>query len=217
MTHSRTAPRTARLVVGSRNQKKLIEITQLLEPHGIEVVGIADFADIPDVIEDGDTFAANAAKKATETAMAINEWVLAEDSGLSVDVLGGEPGVYSARYSGEGATDERNNQKLLKKLAGHPVERRTSHYTCHVAVSSPDGEVRLTDEATCSGRIIDEPRGSNGFGYDPYFLIPEFHRTFGELSSVVKNQLSHRARAFQRITPKLVALLLGEVRRQDAS
>lgn len=212
-----TDSRTARLVVGSRNQKKLVEITQLLKPHGIEVVGIADFADIPDVVEDGDTFAANAAKKATETATAINEWVLAEDSGLSVDVLGGEPGVYSARYSGEGATDERNNQKLLKELAGHPVERRTAHYTCHVAVSSPDGEVRLTDEATCSGRIIDEPRGKNGFGYDPYFLIPEFHRTFGELSSVVKNQLSHRARAFQRITPKLVALLLGEVGPQDAS
>lgn len=207
-----TDNRTARLVVGSRNRKKLIEIAQLLEPHGIEVVGIADYADVPEVVEDGDTFAANAAKKATETATAIGEWVLAEDSGLSVDVLGGEPGVYSARYSGEGATDERNNQKLQKELAGQPLERRTAHYTCHVAVSSPEGQVRLSDEATCSGLIIDEPRGSNGFGYDPYFLIPEFHQTFGELSSIVKNQLSHRARAFQRITPKLVALLLEEAR-----
>jgi len=204
------APNTSRLVVGSRNQKKLQEISQLLEPHGIQVVGIADFADIPEVIEDGDTFAANAAKKATETATAINEWVLAEDSGLSVDALGGAPGVYSARFSGEGATDERNNQKLLEELAGIAPEKRGAHYTCHVAISSPVGDIRMTEESRCSGRIIDEARGVNGFGYDPYFLIPEFHQTFGELSSAVKNQLSHRARAFQRLTPRLVRLLLTE-------
>ena len=107
------APNASRLIVGSRNQKKLREISQLLEPHGIEVIGIVDFADIPEVVEDGDTFAANAAKKASETALAIKEWVLAEDSGLSVDALHGAPGVYSARFSGEEATDERNNQKLL--------------------------------------------------------------------------------------------------------
>ena len=203
-------PHKTRLVVGSRNKKKLQEIAQLLEPHGIQVVGIADYADIPEVVEDRDTFAGNAAKKATETATAINEWVLAEDSGLSVDALGGEPGVYSARYSGEGATDERNNQKLLKELAGVAFEKRGAHYTCHVAISSPTGEVRMTEEGTCCGRIIDEARGENGFGYDPYFLIPEFHQTFGELSSTVKNQLSHRARAFQRLTPRLVRLLLTE-------
>lgn len=201
----------SRLVVGSRNRKKLEEITQLLEPHGITVVGIADFADIPEVVEDGDTFAVNAAKKAAETAQAINEWVLAEDSGLSVDALGGAPGVYSARFSGEGATDERNNQKLLKELAGVPAEKRGGHYTCHVAVSAPDGEIHLTEEATCCGRIIDEARGANGFGYDPYFLIPEYHQTFGELSACVKNQISHRARAFQRLTPKLVRLFQTKV------
>ncbi|NQV26433.1 MAG: XTP/dITP diphosphatase [Rhodopirellula sp.] len=205
-----TKSNSTRLVVGSRNRKKLLEIAQLLEPHGIQVVGIADFADVPEVVEDGDTFAANAAKKARETAIAINEWVLAEDSGLSVDVLGGAPGVYSARFSGEGATDERNNQKLLKELAGQPQEKRGSHYTCHIAVSSPEGDIRLTEEGTCRGRMIDEARGANGFGYDPYFLIPEFHQTFGELSSAVKNQLSHRARAFQRLTPRLVRLLLAE-------
>jgi XTP/dITP diphosphohydrolase len=205
-------PNTSRLVVGSRNQKKLQEISQLLEPHGIEVVGIADFADIPEVIEDGDTFAANAAKKASETAKAINEWVLAEDSGLSVDALGGAPGVYSARFSGEGATDARNNQKLLEELAETAPEKRGGHYTCHVAISSPSGEICMTEEGTCRGRIIDEARGENGFGYDPYFLIPEFHQTFGELSATVKNQLSHRARAFQRLTPRLVRLLLEEAR-----
>ena len=174
------------------------------------MIGIADFADIPEVIEDGDTFAANAAKKASETAKAINEWVLAEDSGLSVDALGGAPGVYSARFSGEGATDERNNQKLLEELAETAPEKLGAHYTCHVAISSPSGEIRMTEEATCRGRIIDEARGENGFGYDPYFLIPEFHQTFGELSPAVKNQLSHRARAFQRLPPRLVRLLLEE-------
>ncbi|MDA0807722.1 MAG: XTP/dITP diphosphatase [Planctomycetota bacterium] len=205
-----TIKKSSRLVVGSRNRKKLQEIAQLLEPHGIQVVGIADFADIPEVVEDGDTFAANAAKKASETATAINEWVLAEDSGLSVDALGGAPGVYSARFSGEDATDERNNQKLLQELAGVAPEKRGGYYTCHVAISSPAGEIRMTEEGTCRGRIIDEARGDNGFGYDPYFLIPEFHQTFGELSSTVKNQLSHRARAFQRLTPRLVRLLLSE-------
>jgi len=201
------AQNTGRLVVGSRNPKKLGEISQLLEPHGIEVIGIADFADIPAVVEDGDTFAANAAKKAAETALAIKEWVLAEDSGLSVDALHGAPGVHSARFSGEKATDERNNQKLLAELAGTAPEKCGAHYTCHVAISSPIGEIRITEEATCSGRIINEARGTNGFGYDPYFLIPEFHQTFGELSSVVKNQLSHRARVFQRLTPRLVRLI----------
>lgn len=205
-------PQKNRLVVGSRNKKKLEEIAQLLEPYGIQVVGIADFADIPEVVEDGDTFAANAAKKAVETATAINEWVLAEDSGLSVDALGGAPGVYSARFSGEGATDERNNQKLLSELSGIAPEKRGAHYTCHVAISSPAGEIRMTEEGTCRGRIIEEARGVNGFGYDPYFLIPEFHQTFGELSSSVKNQLSHRARAFQHLTPRLVRLLLSEAR-----
>ena len=205
-----TIKKNSRLVVGSRNRKKLQEIAKLLEPHGIQVVGIADFADIPEVVEDGDTFAANAAKKASETATAINEWVLAEDSGLSVDALGGAPGVYSARFSGEDATDERNNQKLLKELASVAPEKRGAHYTCHVAISSPGGEIRMTEESTCRGRIIDEASGDNGFGYDPYFLIPEFHQTFGELSSTVKNQLSHRARAFQRLTPRLVRLLLSE-------
>lgn len=205
-----TSNNPTRLVVGSRNKKKLQEISLLLEPHGIQVVGIADFADIPEVVEDGDTFAANAAKKATETATAINEWVLAEDSGLSVDALNGAPGVFSARFSGEGATDERNNQKLLEELTGVAPEKRGAHYTCHVAISSPAGDIRMTEEGTCRGRIIDKDRGANGFGYDPYFLIPEFHQTFGELSSAVKNQLSHRARAFQRLTPRLVRLLLTE-------
>lgn len=195
------------LIVGSRNRKKTAEIAGLLAPHGIEVLCIADFPDVPDVVEDGETFADNAAKKASETARHINQWVLAEDSGLSVDALKGAPGVYSARFSGENATDEANNQKLIAELDGVPTERRGAGYSCHVAVSDPEGTIQLTSSGTCRGRITDAPRGENGFGYDPYFLIPEYHHTFGELSPFVKQQLSHRARAFQRLIPQLVALV----------
>lgn len=195
------------LVVASRNAKKQREIEELLAPHGIEVLSVSDFPDVPEVIEDGETFAANAAKKASQTARHLNRWVLGEDSGLMVDALNGEPGVYSARFSGEDATDEKNNAKLMTELANVPDERRGAQYLCHTAISDPMGTIRLAVEATCRGRIIREPRGTNGFGYDPYFLIPEYHRTFGELSSTVKQHLSHRARAFERLIVPLVRLL----------
>ena len=198
------------LVIATRNAKKRREIEELLAPHGIEVLNVADFPDVPEVVEDGDTFAANAAKKGTQTARHLNRWVLGEDSGLMVDALGGAPGVYSARYSGEGATDEKNNVKLQLELADVPDEKRGAQYLCHAAISDPAGTIRLTVEATCRGRIIREPRGENGFGYDPYFLIPEYHQTFGELSSTVKHHLSHRARAFERLIGPLVRLLRGE-------
>lgn len=198
------------LVIASRNAKKRREIEELLAPHGIDVLNVADFPDVPEVIEDGVTFAENAAKKATQTARHLNRWVLGEDSGLIVDALNGAPGVYSARYSGEGATDEKNNAKLQTELANVPDEKRGARYLCHAAVSDPSGNVRFTVEATCRGRIIREPRGTNGFGYDPYFLIPEYHQTFGELSSTVKHHLSHRARAFERLIVPLVRLLCSD-------
>lgn len=194
------------IVLASRNEKKSREISELLEPHGVEVVSVRNF-DVPEVIEDGDTFAANAAKKATQTANALNKWVIGEDSGLRVDALDGRPGVYSARYSGENATDESNNAKLLDELADVPTDKRGAEYVCHVALSDPSGEIQLSVEATCRGRIATDARGSNGFGYDPYFLIPEYHATFGELPSIVKHQLSHRARAFFRFIPQLLRLL----------
>jgi XTP/dITP diphosphohydrolase len=198
---------TLQLIVGSRNRKKTAEIAGLLAPHGIEAVSIADFPDAPDVVEDGETFADNAAKKASETAKFLGQWVLAEDSGLCVDALQGAPGVYSARFSGENTTDDANNRKLIAELNGVPADRRSAGYSCHVAVSDPEGTIRLTSSGTCRGRIVDTASGSNGFGYDPHFLIPEYHQTFGELSPLVKQQLSHRARAFQRLIPRLVALV----------
>jgi XTP/dITP diphosphohydrolase len=195
------------IVVATRNRKKLGEIVDLLALYGVRVLSVADFPDVPETVEDGATFAENAAKKATEVARRLGRWAVGEDSGLCVDALGGRPGVYSARYSGEGATDASNNAKLMEVLSGVPEERRGAKYVCSVAVADPTGAVRLTEEASCRGRITSEPRGANGFGYDPYFLIPEYHRTFGELPPVVKRHLSHRARAFERLSPKLAGLL----------
>jgi XTP/dITP diphosphohydrolase len=198
---------SATLVLASRNRKKSDEIRTLLAPHGIHVVNVAEFPDVPEVEEDGSTFAQNAAKKAREVAVRTGHWTLAEDSGLMVDALGGAPGVYSARYAGEPSDDLQNNARLIAELAGVPPDRRIARYVCHVALADPQGEIRVSEEATCRGRIIGEPRGTQGFGYDPHFLIPEYHRTFGELGAIVKNCISHRARALERAVPRLVTAL----------
>ncbi|MFN0198906.1 MAG: RdgB/HAM1 family non-canonical purine NTP pyrophosphatase [Planctomycetaceae bacterium] len=198
---------TPRLVIASRNRKKLGEIAELLAPYQIAVQCVADFPDVPEVVEDGETFAANAAKKARETALHLSCWALGEDSGLMVDALGGAPGVYSARFAGEPCDDARNNAKLLAELANVPEEKRGAGYACFAAVSDPEGVIRLEVSGTCRGRILREAKGANGFGYDPYFLIPELHQTFGELSPAVKRHLSHRARAFERLLPQLVRVL----------
>src|SRR5947209_19687294 len=142
------------LVLGSRNRKKLGELAELLEPHGFELKTLADFPAAIEVEETGDTFAANARLKAVEQARHLKQWVLGEDSGLSVDALGGQPGVYSARFSGPGATDERNNALLLEKLRDVPLEKRTAHYTCYAALSDPQGEVRAESTGYCRGRIL---------------------------------------------------------------
>jgi XTP/dITP diphosphohydrolase len=199
-------PKIPPLVLGSRNRKKSLEVAEILAPFGITVQSIADFPEVGEVIEDGATFADNAAKKAAEPARKLGRWVIGEDSGLMVDALHGAPGVFSARYSGPGATDESNNRKLLKELSPVPPEKRTAGYISTIALSDPTGAIRVTAEGQCRGVIIDEARGANGFGYDPYFLIREYHRTFGELSSRVKHQISHRARAFALFIPQLLRL-----------
>lgn len=193
-----------RIVLASRNAKKAGEISDLLLPHGFEVVPVTQFPDIPDVVEDGETFAANAAKKATEVAIALKQWVIGEDSGLCVDALQGAPGIYSARFSGEHANDEANNDKLLQELTDTAEPQRGAGYVCSVALSDPNGQIRIAVEGTCRGRILLERRGTGGFGYDPLFQLREYHRTFGELSPLVKQQISHRARAFSRFIPKLL-------------
>jgi XTP/dITP diphosphohydrolase len=182
----------------------------LLAPYGIEVISVSEIAGVPDVVESGSTFAENAAKKASETASTLSLWTLGEDSGLEVAALAGAPGIYSARFSGPNATDESNNAKLMSELSAVPEDRRDARYVCNVALADPSGAIRLQVEAYCRGRMIREPRGTNGFGYDPYFMIREYHRTFGELSPAVKRRLSHRARAFERLIPPLIALLRRE-------
>lgn len=195
------------IVVATRNRKKLGEIADLLGPYGLKVLCVADFPEVPETVEDGETFAENAAKKAVEVARHLGRWAIGEDSGLCVDALGGRPGIYSARFAGEQATDAENNRKLQTELADVPEAKRGAGYVCSVAVADPSGIVRLTEEASCRGRITTESRGTNGFGYDPFFLIPEYHRTFGELPAVVKRHLSHRAKAFERLAPRLAGLL----------
>lgn len=195
------------VVLASRNQKKIAEMRALLEPHGIPLHSADEFAGLEDVVEDGDSFQANAEKKAAETARTVQHWAIGEDSGLCVDALDGAPGIYSARYSGPGATDASNNARLIESLANVPAEKRGGKYVCHVAVADPTGTIRLNIEATCRGQITNQPRGTHGFGYDPYFLIPEYQKTFGEFGPIVKQQISHRARAFSRLLPQLLQVL----------
>lgn len=194
------------IVLSSRNRKKIGEIEELFAPYGIRLVGVTDFEHVPEVVEDRDTFAANAAKKATEVARVLNRWVIAEDSGLCVDALGGAPGIYSARYAGEQGADEQNNEKLLVELSAVPTEKRSAHYVCHAVLSDPHGAVRLSSEGRCSGRILREFHGDQGFGYDPLFLVQEFHQTFGQLPPAVKRHISHRAKAFERLIPQILRL-----------
>jgi len=195
------------LVLGTGNRKKCAELIELLSPLGLELKTLADFPAGPEVVEDGETFAANAAKKASEQARRLGHWVLGEDSGLGVDALDGAPGVYSARFAGPQATDADNNRLLLERLTKTPNERRTAYYVCHAVVADPQGALRAQSEARCRGRIRREPVGTAGFGYDPLFEIVEYHRTFAELGETVKARLSHRARAIEQIYPQLARLL----------
>ena len=193
----------ATLVLGTTNAGKLRELTELLTPLGIACCSLAGLDAAVDVEETGDSFAANAALKASQQARALGRWVLAEDSGLVVDALGGAPGIYSARFSGAGATDQRNNALLLERLAVLPAAPRSAHYACHAALSEPNGTIVAVSSGVCGGLIADRPVGAGGFGYDPLFIVPEYHRTFGELSPAVKALISHRARAMRAIIPAI--------------
>ena len=196
-----------RLVIGSRNRKKLHELQDLLGDLPIELTDLSPWPHVPDVEETGQTFEDNARIKAAGYAKAVGEWVLAEDSGLVVPALKGRPGVYSARYAGSHGDDAANNRKLLAELAPLPDDRRAAYYVCVAALATPAGEVTAVAEGRCHGVIVKDPRGTGGFGYDPLFEIPEYHQTFGELSLRVKQALSHRARAVVQLRPAIRALL----------
>jgi len=195
------------LILGTRNRKKLGELIGLLAPHGFELHTLADYPNAIEVEETGNTFAENAALKAVQQACHLQAWVLGEDSGLSVDALDGAPGVYSARFAGEGATDEKNNDLVLEKLRDVPLERRTAHYTCHATLSDPSGRIHAEVEDYCPGRIRFARQGTGGFGYDPLFEVVEYGQTFGELPGEVKAEISHRAKAIKRLVPMILKLV----------
>jgi XTP/dITP diphosphohydrolase len=191
------------LVVGTRNVKKREELLGLLGDLDWEIRDLTGWPDAPEVVEDGATFEENARKKASELARHLHHWVLGEDSGLVVPVLKGRPGVQSARYAGGHGNDAANNVRLLAELAPLRDNPYPAYYVCTAALANPEGTIEGVTEGRCHGVIIAEPRGTGGFGYDPLFLIPEYHRTFGELSPLVKQALSHRARAITQLRPIL--------------
>lgn len=193
------------LVLATRNKKKLIEIKELLKGLDFNVLSIDDFEDVPEVYEDADTFEGNAKKKAVEIAKATGKLALADDSGLEIDYLDGKPGIHSARFAGEGATDEDRNRKVLSLLDGVPKQRRIARFKCAVAIA--DGKSFVVVMGVCEGEIATEPRGDHGFGYDPIFIVPSYDKTFAELGAEIKNQISHRAIALGKARELLLKYL----------
>ena len=196
------------LVIATRNEKKRQEIVELLEGLDIKVRSLSDFPEAPEVIEEGKSFKENAARKAIEVAKFTGKMALADDSGLEVDVLCGEPGLYSARFAGEDQDDEANIQKLLKLMEGVPEEKRKARFRCCVAIAKPEGLVKVV-EGTCEGIIGFKSEGNYGFGYDPVFIVPDYNQTFAQLGPDVKNRISHRAKALKKAR-KILTSLIGD-------
>ena len=192
------------LVLATSNKNKVKEFQKLVEDFSIEIKSLADFGPLPPVIEDGETFEENAYKKAHHTARVLGLPALADDSGLVVEALKGAPGVYSARYAGEGATDEENVDKLLGEMAD--VDSRRAYFQCVLSIAVPSGPA-LTYEGRCDGTITKEKRGTSGFGYDPVFLCDTFKKTFAELSMEEKNRVSHRGKALQEMQDEMDKVL----------
>jgi len=183
------------VVVSTRNKNKFKEIGLILKDAKIKAVSLDGFSSIPEVKEDGKTFADNAAKKALMIARITKQLTVADDSGLEVPALGGAPGVYSARFSGKAATYDSNNEKLLRMLNGVAMKKRRARFVCCVAIADAHGIVDIVEADYC-GYIARERKGKNGFGYDPVFFCPRLQKTFAQLTPAMKNKLSHRARAF---------------------
>jgi len=200
------------LLLASGNPKKALELNRMLEPLGIRVLSPADVGGLPDVDEDQDTFEGNAEKKAVSAARTSGKFSLADDSGLAVDALDGAPGVHSARFAGQHGDDGANNLKLLEELQGQPKEARGAHFVCCLALSDPNGQILCTTRGEVHGRILNEPRGQGGFGYDPLFQVHEPEnahqgRCMAELSATEKGSISHRGRALRQLAKLLPAHL----------
>lgn len=198
------------LLVATTNRGKIAEIADALSDLPVRLVPLSDLSTPPTVVEDRPDFEGNARKKAHEIALWSGMTVLADDSGLVVSALGGQPGVQSARYAGPNASDKDNRCKLLREMASIPWERRDAFFICVLAIVSPSGRETMV-QGRCDGKIALEPRGEGGFGYDSIFLIPSLGKTTAELSLIEKNRISHRGRALQRLREELLPFL-GSVR-----
>ena len=191
-----------RLLIATTNPGKLREVRALLQEEQIELLSLDDFPSLPDAIEDGQTFEENAMKKAFHYHTLTGETTLADDSGLEVDALNGAPGVHSARFAGKQGDDDANNAKLVALLASIPMGRRTARFRCVMALAH-QGEMIATSHGVIEGLIVDHPAGQQGFGYDPYFFLPDLALTKAQLPLDVKNRLSHRGQALRGILPAL--------------
>ncbi len=191
-------------IIATHNPGKVKEFKEILEPKGYDVKSLAEIGFTEEIEETGHTFEENAILKSEAVAKAVNKMVIADDSGLSIDNLGGKPGVYSARYAGEQKDDQANIDKVLSELKGIEKEQRTARFRCALAVSIPGAETK-TVEGHVEGYIAEEPRGEYGFGYDPIFIVKDKDKTMAELTSDEKNKISHRADALKKLSKLLEA------------
>jgi len=186
-----------RLVIATKNKKKLHELKRYLEGLKADIVSLQDFRKVPRIVENGDTFKKNAVKKALVVSRFVSGLALADDSGLVVSALGGRPGIRSSRFAGPRKSDRENNAKLLRLLAKTPLKKRQAKFVCAVAIADNGRPVKVIEE-DCKGLITFSPKGPYGFGYDPVFLIPKYKKTFGELGLKVKDKMSHRSKALKK-------------------
>ena len=186
------------VIVATRNRGKVREIRDALKGLNLRIYALNNFPDVPEIEENGSSFAENALKKARFYSKSFGKLTIADDSGLEVDSLKGLPGIHSARYAGERASTEENNQKLLREIHGVPISKRGARFKCIIAVRSPDGREAIA-EGSCRGRIGFKEKGKRGFGYDPLFILPKYGRTMAELTLEEKNRVSHRGKALKKI------------------
>ncbi len=196
------------LVLATANQGKLQEIAAILSDLRISFLSLASLHGYVPPIESGATYAENASAKARAAAQFAGAWALADDSGLEVEALGGQPGPHSSRFLGPAATDRERNRRILEMLEGIPVEQRKAQFECVVALAGPEGDLCLT-HGSCEGLIAQVPVGDEGFGYDPIFIVPEHGVTMASLPRDIKNRISHRARALKKTKPLLLGLSLS--------
>lgn len=198
-----------KVIIATKNPGKAREFVKMFEPYHIEVKTLLDFPDFAEIEETGKTFEENAILKAETVCAQLGEMAIADDSGIMVDALGGRPGIFSARYAGKKKDDEANNDKLLDELKDVPEAERTARYYCALAFASPNNRT-VTVNGTCEGVIISERRGTNGFGYDPLFYLPEHGKTMAEITPQEKNEISHRAKALRKLEDHLASVFAKE-------